>query len=273
MMEPRRITEAELHAFADGELAPTERAELEALIASAPTELALVGELQQLNDAIKRRYAGAPAEALPKRHQELISRFERRRAPVGRRLVRWVAGIVLLAAAGAAGYVARDQLSRTRGPDTAFVTTALGAHTVFVPEVRHPVEVKADEAHLVRWLAKRVGADVRAPTLGNLGWRLMGGRLLPDQNGLPAAQFMYEDTSGRRMTLYMRKETGLNNTSFRFHERDGFGSFYWIDRPLAYALSGRLSREELMALANTVYGQLDDQDTGKVRPERAPPTP
>ena len=66
----------------------------------------------------------------------------------------------------------------------------------------------------------------------------MGGRLLPDQ-GLPAAQFMYEDGTGRRLTLYMRKETGLNNTSFRFSERDGFGSFYWIDRPLAYALAGR----------------------------------
>ena len=73
----------------------------------------------------------------------------------------------------------------------------------------------------------------------------MGGRLLPDQEGLPAAQFMYEDSSGRRLTLYVRKETGLNNTSFRFYERDGFGSFYWIDRPLAYALSGRLSRDEL----------------------------
>ena len=61
------------------------------------------------------------------------------------------------------------------------MATALGAHTVFVPEVRHPVEVKADEAHLVRWLAKRVGADVRAPALGSMGWQLMGGRLLPDQ--------------------------------------------------------------------------------------------
>ena len=134
--------------------------------------------------------------------------------------------------------------------------------------MRHPVEVKADEAHLVRWLAKRVGADVRAPALGALGWRLMGGRLLPD-HGLPAAQFMYEDASGRRLTLYVRKETGLNNTSFRFHEQDGFGSFYWIDRPLAYALSGRLSRDELMNLANTVYAQLEAQDAGQGSAGRA----
>jgi anti-sigma factor RsiW len=95
----------------------------------------------------------------------------------------------------------------------------------------------------------------------------MGGRLLPDQQGLPAAQFMYEDNTGRRLTLYVRKETGLNNTSFRFHERDGFSSFYWIDRPLAYALSGRLSREELLGLADTVYAQLEAQDSSKPRVE------
>jgi anti-sigma factor RsiW len=165
-------------------------------------------------------------------------------------------------AAGVGGYQVRALLTEPRGPEAAFVTTALGAHTLYVPEVRHPVEVKADEAHLVRWLAKRVGADVRAPALVDLGWRLMGGRLLPD-HGAPAAQFMYEDASGRRLTLYVRKETGLNNTSFRFHEKDGFGSFYWIDRPLAYALSGRLSRDELMNLANTVYGQLEAQDAAK----------
>ena len=86
----------------------------------------------------------------------------------------------------------------------------------------------------------------------------MGGRLLPDL-GLPAAQFMYEDAGGRRLTLYIRKETGLDNTSFRFCEKDGLGSFYWIDRPLAYALAGRLAREELMALADAVYTQLEQK--------------
>jgi anti-sigma factor RsiW len=84
----------------------------------------------------------------------------------------------------------------------------------------------------------------------------MGGRLVPD-GGQPAAQFMYEDGSGRRLTLYIRKETGIGNTAFRFAEREGFGAFYWIDQPLAYALAGRLQREELMGLANLVYAQLE----------------
>jgi anti-sigma factor RsiW len=70
---------------------------------------------------------------------------------------------------------------------------------------------------------------------------------------------MYEDGTGRRLTLYIRKEMGLENTSFRFADQDGFGAFYWIDRPLAYAVAGRLSREELTTIANTVYAQLEQR--------------
>jgi anti-sigma factor RsiW len=152
-----------------------------------------------------------------------------------------------------------------------FVANAIGAHRVYVPEVRHPVEVKAGEEHLVRWLNRRVGAPFAAPSLVEHGWKLMGGRLVPD-GGQPAAQFMYEDGSGRRLTLYIRKEAGTANTAFRFAEREGFGAFYWIDQPLAYALAGRLQREELMGLANLVYAQLEAVAASAARPT-APPAP
>jgi anti-sigma factor RsiW len=258
MTGQRRITEAELHAFVDGELAPAEQAEIEALLVAAPAHLALVRELSELNDAIRERYADRLTAPVPEAVEAQVAGFGRGGTrKLERRLTRYAAAALLLIGAAAGGYTARGMLGEPHGAEAAFVETALGAHSVYVPEVRHPVEVKAGEAHLVRWLAKRVGADVRAPALAGLGWTLMGGRLLPDQDGHPAAQFMYEDGSGRRLTLYLRKETGLDNTSFRFFERDGFGAFYWIDRPLAYALTGRLSREELTTLADVVYGQLD----------------
>jgi anti-sigma factor RsiW len=257
MTGQRRITEAELHAFVDGELAPAEQAEVEALLAAAPAHLALAREIGAINDAIRASYADRLTAPIPDAIEARAAGFDRGARTPRLRFVRAAAAVLLLIGAAAAGYSARAMLEEPRGAEAAFVETALGAHSVYVPEVRHPVEVKAGEAHLVRWLAKRVGADVRAPALAGLGWALMGGRLLPDQDGHPAAQFMYEDGSGRRLTLYIRKETGLDNTSFRFFERDGFGAFYWIDRPLAYALTGRLSRDELMTLADVVYGQLD----------------
>jgi anti-sigma factor RsiW len=271
----RRVSEAEIHAFVDGELAPSEAAEVEGLLAASPADLALVRELRDLNEALNARYADALTAPAPPGIEARLARFEppgpgrqgAMRGASARGLVRVAAALVMVLLAAAGGYALRGMLSEPGASEAAFVTTALGAHSVYVSEVRHPVEVRAEEAHLVRWLAKRVGADIRAPALSDLGWKLMGGRLLPDQEGLPAAQFMYEDATGRRLTLYMRKETGLGNTAFHFFERDGFGAFYWIDRPLAYALTGQLSRDELMSLANAVYAQIEAQEAPK------PPAP
>jgi anti-sigma factor RsiW len=263
MTPERHISEVELHAYVDGELTPEDRAEVEALLAAAPAEAGLVREFRDLNEALAQRYAGRLGEPVPGRMQQVLARIPQdsgaRRPGLARRWASVAAAILIAALAGAGGYLVHDLAVETRRPEAAFVATAIGAHSVYVPEVRHPVEVAAaEEAHLVQWLTKRIGANVRAPALAPLGWKLVGGRLLPDR-GLPAAQFMYEDGTGRRLTLYMRKETGLNNTAFQFAESDGFGAFYWVDRPLAYALAGRLSREELMSLANAVYGQLEQR--------------
>jgi anti-sigma factor RsiW len=275
MSDPRRLNETELHAFVDGELTGEERAEVEALLAASPAEQALARELHDLNGALAARYAGRLAEPVPAAMLQTVAHLaesDTAAAPSTRSRVRWMplaASLLLAIMAGIGGYLLRGLEIDARRPGAQFVATAISAHAVYLPEVRHPVEVGAsEEAHLVQWLTKRIGADVRAPTLGGLGWKLVGGRLLPDQ-GLPAAQFMYEDATGRRLTLYLRKESGLGDTSFRFYERDGFGAFYWIDHPLAYALSGRLGRDELMALANTVYAQLEALSAAK--DGRAPP--
>lgn len=253
-----RISEAELHAYLDGELTPEDRAELEMLLAAAPSEAGLVREFRELNEALGQRYASRLAEPVPASMLALLARVPRGRPALAIRPAAFAAAVLIALTAGLAGYLARGFVTNGSPPEPSFVANAIGAHIVYVPEVRHPVEVKAAEDHLVRWLTRRLGAPVRAPALADHGWKLMGGRLLPDR-GLPAAQFMYEDATGRRLTLYMRKETGLNNTAFQFAESDGFGAFYWVDRPLAYALAGRVTREELMSLANAVYGQLEQR--------------
>jgi anti-sigma factor RsiW len=258
MTAPRRISEAEMHSLVDGELTGEERAEMEALLAAAPADEALVRDFRSLNEALQARYASRLEEPLPAAMQKLLGRMPRWPGALARRQAALAAILFIALAAGLAGYFVRGLLTSPPRPEPSFVANAIGAHRIYVPEVRHPVEVRADEEHLVRWLTKRVGAPIRAPSLVDRGWKLMGGRLLPDL-GLPAAQFMYEDAAGRRLTLYIRKETGLNNTAFQFAERDGLGSFYWIDRPLAYALAGRLGRDELVALADAVYAQLEQK--------------
>src|SRR5262249_11275517 len=165
MTPERRIGEAELHAYLDGELAAEERAEMEALLAADPVELALVRDFRDLNEAIVRRYASRLHAPVPERMKQILARIpEHVASQRSRSARRWIEAVVALsiaAVAATAGYVLRDLMIETRR-ETAFVATAIGAHSVYVPEVRHPVEVgAAEETHLVQWLTKRLGTNVR----------------------------------------------------------------------------------------------------------------
>ena len=184
---------------------------------------------------------------------------------------RWPRWRVYTIAAGAAfiglaaGIFAGWQLHASRASIAqqaelpAFVKRAALAHATYSPEVRHPVEVGADqEQHLVAWLSKRLGAQVRAPKLEAVGYSLVGGRLLPGDSG-PVAHFMYQTAQGRRITLYVRTEAAENReTAFRFAAEGNVKVFYWIDHKFGYALSSAdLSKEELLKVADTVYRQFN----------------
>jgi anti-sigma factor RsiW len=141
------------------------------------------------------------------------------------------------------------------------------AHAVYAPEVRHPVEVnvaqgsaaeqRAQEEHLTRWLSKRLDMPVPLFDLRPHGFELVGGRLLPDANG-PSAQLMYQNGSGQRVTVYLRKPAAGSETAFRF-QRDGeLGLFYWVEDGFGCALVGKLPRAQLLQLADAVYKQAED---------------
>jgi anti-sigma factor RsiW len=141
----------------------------------------------------------------------------------------------------------------------ALARRAAVAHATYSPEVRHPVEVGADqEAHLVTWLSKRLGTPLRAPKLESVGYSLVGGRLLPGDSG-PVAHFMYQCNRGTRITLYVRSDMGSNrSTAFRYAREGSIGVFYWVDSKIGYALSSAdISKDDLFKVANAAYQQLN----------------
>jgi anti-sigma factor RsiW len=90
----------------------------------------------------------------------------------------------------------------------------------------------------------------------------VGGRLLPGDAGA-RAQFMFQNAGGERVTLYLgavnasaKVGAGNQETAFRFLDDGAAPGFYWVDQGFGYALSGKLPRAALLALATTVYQQL-----------------
>lgn len=253
------ITEADLQAYSDGRLAEGRRAEIEAWLASRPEEAERIEAYRRINEELRAVYDPVLQEPVP----------ERLRAPMGQRawrLVRYGVAAGWLVAGLFAGGVAGWQLHERRVSAPArvaetpnFARRAAVAHATYSPEVRHPVEVGADqEEHLVAWLSKRLGAPVRAPKLDGVGYSLVGGRLLPGENG-PVAHFMYQCSRGTRVTLYLRTEPANNReTAFRYAREGNVGVFYWVDRRMGYALSSAdIGKEELLNVANAAYRQLN----------------
>ncbi|MBN3726739.1 anti-sigma factor family protein, partial [Burkholderia sp. Ac-20379] len=131
------------------------------------------------------------------------------------------------------------------------------AYVTYAPMVTRPVEVGADrEQELVQWLSSRLGTDVRPPILTRAGYELMGGRLLPGDDG-PIAQFMYHNALGERITLNIsHRKLASDVTAFKLYQSGPVNVFYWVDGRFGYAVSGGMDRHALLDLSHEVYEQL-----------------
>jgi len=243
--------ENEIQALVDGRLDPARRVEVEAWLAAHPDEAARVRDMSAQRAAVEDAFSGLLDRPVPAR---LRSAVEGRvqTAPVWR-----MAAMVALVVVGAAGgWFANETLTAHTSATAMLTNDALRAHSLFVREKRHAVEVTAqEEAHLVTWLSRRLQAELVAPNLENEGYRLVGGRILPASDAGPAAQFMYETPDGERVTLYIEQDTVGREVGFRFTEHDGLSAFWWKDGPLVYVLTGAAPREELLGLARATKAQ------------------
>jgi anti-sigma factor RsiW len=254
----RPVEEDDLHARIDGQL-PRERTEdVEAYLAAHPEEEARFSQYAQQRQELRTAFAAQASGPIPNRLRVAYLVAQQRRR-LRRQFGQIAAALCLIVLGGIGGWAARDLtgLPSSSSPEAVASTItadAIAAYRTFSVEVRHPVEVDAgQEAHLVQWLSKRLGRQLVVPDLAAAGFRLMGGRLLPAEDG-PAAQFMYENGNGERLTLYLRTGVG-GETAFRYHEEGGIGAFYWSDEGFGYAIAAKADRDLLLRIAEIVYQQ------------------
>jgi anti-sigma factor RsiW len=255
----RPIGEDDLQAFVDGRLSPSRLRAVKAYLADHPTTAEQVEREIEQRDALRARLAFKIQEPIPSRLRVANIVAAQRRSPLVRpaafaAALAWLAIGGSLGAWGGVWWASRAQM-QAEGMSVA--DNAIAAHRIFVSERLHPVEVPGDqEAHLVQWLSRRVGKPLTAPNLNAQGYRLIGGRLLPD-SGEAAAQFMYENAGGNRLTLYARSGGNEAQTSFRFEEQHGVSAFSWIEKGLSYVVSAKSDRAQLLPIAEAIYQQFE----------------
>lgn len=260
----------ELMAYVDGVL-DHDRAYLIEQRAQYDLELAAtIADFRLQQQVLRASLAPVLDEAIPARllHIPGPSRASFHRIAAA---IVWLTLGAVLGSATSWQYLSRDggataNLARRNPADELprFVHQAVVAYGVFAPEVRHPVELGSTDAQALNtWLSQRLQRHMQAPDLSELGLALIGGRLLPAEINKPAAQFMYEDREGQRITMYLRgMAEPTAETAFRFAQQGRVSTFYWVEGNWGYALSGELSRTQLLRIAHLIHSRLSLQLSG-----------
>jgi anti-sigma factor RsiW len=256
-MNEARITETDLHAYVDGELEPGRRAEVDRYLAEHPIEADRVRDWYRANELLGALYAHIVEEPVPTRLDvpRLAGALAASRSSHAWRGVA-VAAVLCMTVGLAGGWIGRGYWTGVVPGQSTLVDEAVAAHNLYTREVVHPVEVRADQqAHLADWLSRRLDRSLVVPDLRSLGLVLVGGRLLP-VHGRPAAQLMYEDQTGQRVTFMIVAENDGQETSLRYAQVDGLSSFLWTDETMRCVLVGSLDRDHLRNIATRAYEQL-----------------
>jgi anti-sigma factor RsiW len=255
MTEPNMpVTEDELHALVDNELPADRRVAVENWLTTHPDDAARVAAWRAMGDAMHARYDAVADEAIPARLE--LDRLAAR--PQRWTIAAAAAVLVAFAVGGGVGWLSRDAFAAlvagAADPVNTMREEAVAAHRLYIGEVRHPIEVRAEENHLLPWLSRRIGTTLRAPDLSKYDLKLLGGRLLPCSEGGPAALLMYENAAGERVTLYAT-QLKAPRTSFRYQETDKYGSVLWVADNYGWVVSGPADKPRLKGIAMAAIEQ------------------
>jgi anti-sigma factor RsiW len=128
------VTEDDLHKYVDGELADTKAGIIAAAVAADESLKEKVDQYREINRRVREIYDEKQPGPLPARLLIAVS------ARSGLPVMRIAASVLWFLIGGLLGYVLQGQLDSNEFVRPLPVEAAF-AHAVFVPEVRHPVEV------------------------------------------------------------------------------------------------------------------------------------
>jgi anti-sigma factor RsiW len=252
----RSISEDDLHAYVDDQLDVAQRSAMELYLGKHPDEARRVEAYRRQRVILRAAAASSGTRPLPAKLS--LDRIAER---LGRQQTRWrmAAAIAFgIGLGGIGGWVLGSPMAsdRTERAIALLEREALATHAVYSADSRHPIEVSAaDSDHLRQWLSSRLSRAIAPPDLAAVGYQLLGGRLLATERGSPAALFMYENSSGHRLSIVVRPMSpDLHAPRFEMAQ-GGTNGCGWIGNGLGVAVIAALPDDELDRIAEQIRAE------------------
>lgn len=259
----RPVTEEDLHAYLDGELAEDRRALVEAYLQAHPEDAERLEAYRAHGEAIRRLYADVgdrPSSTVsPLRPRSVRSTSWRRAAAWGRiTQVPWqraAAIALLIAGAVAAGLLG---LTHDRSDDALwarFGADAIAAHLQLTRPASKPA-IAASLQDVSDYLSEKLKTRIELRSPANSPYALVGAKFVPTAKGR-VAQLAFRSTDGKLVTMFMEPWPGKPDAPFRVVAREGdVVTMVWVDDAVGCAVSGNLPPEELEQAARSLYDEL-----------------
>jgi len=244
------LTEDDYHAYVDNQISAEKKKAVEKLMQQDHKIAQQIKDWQQQNILINDFYSSQPTDmppiVIPKKAPKKVT-------------YAIAASLFFTLLGGSIGWFAHGYSQPTMTQNTHnFVNSAISAHQVYTVEVLHPVEVlAAQKSQLVSWLSKRINHSLTIPNIDSYGYSLLGGRLLSMRKGRAAAQLMFENKAGQRLTLLVSKNPIYRNQAFHLKRDQNINAYYWMDAHVAYSITSEMDTTHLQKLSKAIYLQIN----------------
>ncbi|MGA0595180.1 anti-sigma factor family protein [Enterovirga sp. CN4-39] len=246
MVDP--VTEADLHAFIDGQLETARRLEVEDHLSRHPEIAARVMGDLRTRDALVLAFRSEPERRQPARLMEAALRLERgltwRR--IGLRLRR-AAAIVLLIGAGWFAHEEADLFGLESGASPrapAFVEDARHSHQTTLIRARMSSQPETSSYDPDEILAE---TGIKLPTMPQ-EWRVADVQVFPSRLGHSVEVALDAGGMGR-VSLFAARAPSFGVIPTTLARSDTGATAYWQSGELVYALTGPLEAEQAIERA------------------------
>jgi anti-sigma factor RsiW len=247
MSDRFEISEADLHAYVDGELSDERRTEVERIAGRNPALSETIAAYRSDMARLAHAYAPLLDRPLPPEWLARIAEQTRTQKQDYVRPLLALAATLLLALAIALGY----RSVAPAGEDT-IVREALAARAGQVqPHQVLAVNSAANAQAADKLVAAALRLRAKAPDLSRMGYALTAVRVYDGVPGGRAVQLLYRDTGNRSLALYLRHPS--SPARFDQYKQDGLRICIWQDEVLGTVMTGEMSAAEMQRLASLAY--------------------
>lgn len=223
----------ELHAYVDGELDDTRRAQIDALL---PTHPALAQEIEQIRREQQQLRASLPAPSAADTPARLDPfRIRRSLGDRARQRMAVAAALVMaLGIGGLGGWQGREYAMRQ---SILPMADAVQAYRMFAADgTAQVVDVSAtDPRALQAWLDRHFVQPAPLPDFSAYGFQPAGGRLMPTEQG-SAAMIVYRNGQGQAVVYYVRPAGSLFRLPNGNRQDGNLLAQYWRQGRYSYAV-------------------------------------